>query len=73
MAAPVAFEQRMSDQEALMWALELDPVLRSSFANITFLDRPVDVERFRDRMRRVVRLVPRLRQRVATTGPGMKS
>jgi WS/DGAT/MGAT family acyltransferase len=71
MAAPVAFEQRMSDQEALMWALELDPVLRSSFANVSFLDRPVDVERFRDRMRHVVDLVPRLRQRVALAGPGL--
>ena len=71
MAAPVAFEQRMSEQEALMWALELDPVLRSSFANVSFLDRPVDPVTFGERMRRVVDLVPRLRQRVGSTGPGL--
>ncbi len=71
MAGNVAFEQRMSDQEALMWSLELDPVLRSSFANVTFLDRPVDVDRFRARMVRAVAAVPRLRQRVGETGPGL--
>jgi WS/DGAT/MGAT family acyltransferase len=70
-AAPVSFEQRMSDQEALMWALELDPVLRSSFANVTFLDRPADPERFRDRMRLAVEAIPRLRQRVGEAGPGL--
>ena len=70
-AGPVAFEQRMSDQEALMWALELDPVLRSSFANVTFLDRPADPARFRDRMRLAIDAIPRLRQRVAESGPGL--
>ena len=54
-----------------MWALELDPVLRSSFANVTFLDRPVDPERFRARMRLAVEAVPRLRQRVGEAGPGL--
>lgn len=71
MAAPVSFEQRMSDQEALMWALELDPVLRSSFANVTFLDRPADPGRFRARMRLAVDAIPRLRQRVGEPGPGL--
>lgn len=70
-AAPLAFEQRMSDQEALMWALELDPVLRSSFANVTFLDRQIDPDRFRGRMLRAIEAVPRLRQRVGETGPGL--
>lgn len=68
MAGPVAFAQRMSEQEALMWALELDPVLRSSFANVTFLDRPIDVARFRARMVEAVAAVPRLRQRVGEPG-----
>ena len=30
----------MSDVEALMWTLEADPHLVSTFANVTFLDRP---------------------------------
>jgi hypothetical protein len=54
----------MSDQEALMWALEQDPVLRSTFAQLTLLDRPPDLARYRERMARCTRLVPRLRQRV---------
>src|SRR5687767_8983004 len=62
--APVRYETRMSDHEALMWALEDDPVLRSSFANVTVTDQPVDVERFRERMAVTVRRVRRLRQRV---------
>jgi diacylglycerol O-acyltransferase len=58
------FDKAMSEQEALMWALEQDPVLRSTFAQLTLLDRPADPARFRDRMARCARLVPRLRQRV---------
>src|SRR2546430_1740517 len=54
----------MSDHEALMWALEDDPVLRSSYANLTFTDRPIDVERLRKRMAAAVEQVHRLRQRV---------
>src|SRR4051812_7898093 len=54
----------MSDTEALMWALEDDPVLRSTFANVTFLDRSPDLDAFRDRMRMAVEALPRLRQRV---------
>jgi diacylglycerol O-acyltransferase / wax synthase len=54
----------MSDHEALMWALEDDPVLRSSFANVTITDQPIDVVRFRERMALTVQRVRRLRQRV---------
>jgi diacylglycerol O-acyltransferase / wax synthase len=54
----------MSEQEALMWALEQDPVLRATFAQLTILDRPPDPVRFRDRMARCTARIPRLRQRV---------
>ena len=57
--------QRMSTTEALMWKAERDPVLRSSFLNITICDGPLDIGRFRRRMAAVVEAVPRLRQRVA--------
>lgn len=60
-------ERRMSDIEALMWNLEKDPHLSSTFANVTIFDRPVDFDRFRNRMRRVVGEVPRLRQRVVSS------
>jgi len=61
---PVLGERRMSDAEALMWNLEKDPALASSFANVTILDQPPDIERLRRTMERAVRLIPRLQQRV---------
>ncbi|HUF31816.1 MAG TPA: wax ester/triacylglycerol synthase domain-containing protein [Acidimicrobiales bacterium] len=67
------FETKMSEQEALMWALEQDPVLRSSFSNVTFFDRPPDVARFRSRMERAIQVLPRLRQRVSEPAGGLSS
>jgi diacylglycerol O-acyltransferase / wax synthase len=64
MAKKVRFERRMSDHEALMWALEDDPVLRSSFANVTITDRPLDVAKLRARMAGTVERIRRLQQRV---------
>src|SRR3954470_19812380 len=61
---PMRFERRMSDAEALMWTIEKDPGLRSSFMQLTLLDRPPDFERFRRRMERAVKVIPRLGQRV---------
>lgn len=60
--------QRMSELEALLWTLEKDPHLDSTFANLTLLDRVPDLERFRRRMAHAATVVPRLRQRV---GPGI--
>jgi diacylglycerol O-acyltransferase len=60
--------ERMSDLEALMWTLEKDPHLSSTFANVTILDRPPDVAALRRRMERAVNAVPRLRQRAV---PGL--
>jgi WS/DGAT/MGAT family acyltransferase len=56
--------ERMSDLEAMMWSLEADPVLSSTFANLTFFDRAPDPDRLRRRMWRATRVVPRLRRRV---------
>jgi WS/DGAT/MGAT family acyltransferase len=64
MATPLQFERRMSDAEGLMWRLEKDPHLGSTFANISVLDRPVDFERFRRRVERATWMIPRLRHRV---------
>lgn len=61
--------QRMNDIEALMWRLEDDPHLSSTFANVTFLDRAPDRDRLRRRMWRATRMVPRLRRRVVAAGP----
>lgn len=63
---PVHSADRLSDFEALMWTLERDPQLASGFANITFLDRPADVQRMRARMLRAAALIPQLRRRILT-------
>jgi diacylglycerol O-acyltransferase / wax synthase len=58
------FDRRMSDAEGLLWRLDKDPFLSSNIANITIVDRPVDVEQLTRRLERATQLVPRLRQRV---------
>lgn len=50
-----------------MWAAEREPILRSAFLNLTFLDRPPDIDRFRRRLAHAATQVPRLRQRVIDT------
>lgn len=58
------FERRMSDAEALMWNVEKDPWLNPSGGMVSILDRPVDMEQFRRRIRNAVAKIPRLRHRV---------
>lgn len=57
--------RHMTDLEALMWNLEKDPRLSSTVANLSILDRPVDVDRFRATLERASVVFPRLRQRVS--------
>ena len=64
MADMPQFDRKMSDAEGLMWRLEKDPHLSSTFASVTVLDRPPDVERLVRRMERATQVVERLRQRV---------
>ena len=61
------FDRKMSDAEGLMWRLEKDPHLSSTFANVTILDRSPDFERLVARMERATHVVERLRQRVQPT------
>lgn len=61
------FDRTMSDAEGLMWRLEKDPHLSSTFATVTLLDRAPDFDSFRRRMERAVITIPRLRQRVMPT------
>ncbi len=65
------FDRAMSDAEGLMWRLEQDPHLSSTFGTVTLLDRAPDFESFRRRMDYVVTAVPRLRQRVVTSPGGL--
>ena len=57
-------ERKMSDAEGLMWRLEKDPYLSSTFGTVSIVDRAPDFDRLRDRMERAVGAVPRLGWRV---------
>ncbi|NDH45207.1 MAG: hypothetical protein EBY04_02375, partial [Actinobacteria bacterium] len=61
------FDSRMSEAEGLMWRMEKDPFLASTFGNVTVVDRPINFSLFRERMQRATIAVPRLRQRVRPT------
>jgi WS/DGAT/MGAT family acyltransferase len=58
------FAHHMSDEDALMWNIEKDPVLRSTIVAVGVLDGPPDWDRLRARFDRATLLIPRLRQRV---------
>jgi WS/DGAT/MGAT family acyltransferase len=60
----VKFENKMSDAEGLMWRLDKDPYLNSTFSSVTVLDRPADLDRLRRRLERATIRIARLRQRV---------
>ena len=57
-------DRRMTDAEGLMWRLEKDPYLSSTFGTVSLLDRPPDFDRLKSRMERAAWNVPRLRWRV---------
>jgi len=54
----------MSDSEAIMWAVEKDPALRSDFCNLTILEHVPDEERIAPILERALTAIPRLGQRV---------
>jgi WS/DGAT/MGAT family acyltransferase len=56
----------MSDEDALLWNIEKDPVLRSTIIAAAFCDRAPDWDRLRSRFERATLLIPRLRQRVVS-------
>ncbi|HEX5096929.1 MAG TPA: wax ester/triacylglycerol synthase domain-containing protein, partial [Acidimicrobiia bacterium] len=57
----------MSDSDALMWAIEKDPLLRSTITAVSVLEHSPDRDRFMETIERATRLVPRLRQRVVSS------
>jgi hypothetical protein len=56
---------RMNDAEAIMWAVESDPFLRTDFTNVTVLEAPPDTRQLRAGLERAIDVFPPLRQRVA--------
>jgi WS/DGAT/MGAT family acyltransferase len=61
----------MNDAEAIMWAVEADPFLRSDFLNLILLDASPDPRRLRAGIERVIAVYPPLRQRVARPPLGL--
>jgi hypothetical protein len=64
----MAFTDRMSDHEAMMWNVEKDPWLNPNGAGLIVLDRPPDHDHFRQTIRAAVARIPRLYERVV---PGL--
>ena len=64
MADELRFEHRMSDADALMWAIEKDPLLRSTILSVVVLDAAPHRGQLVELLERATRVVPRLRQRV---------
>jgi WS/DGAT/MGAT family acyltransferase len=60
------FARHMSDEDALMWSIEKDPVLRSTIVALAIFDRPPEWHALRRRLARATHSIPRLRQRVAS-------
>jgi WS/DGAT/MGAT family acyltransferase len=63
MAAVARFASHMSDEDALMWNIEKDPVLRSTILAVAILDTVPDWRRVRRRLDYATRVIPRFRQR----------
>jgi WS/DGAT/MGAT family acyltransferase len=70
-SATLEFEDRLSESDALMLALEADPVLRSTIVSAWVLDGTPDPERMRVKLEQAIALIPRLRQRVVTDPLGL--
>src|SRR6478609_6890594 len=56
----------MSPSEAVMWAVEKDPALRSDFCNVTVLDSLPSEARLRATVERAIAAIPRLADRVVS-------
>lgn len=60
------FTDRMSDEDALLWNIEKDPILRSTILAVALCDQAPDWDRLRARFVRASLLIPRMRQRVVS-------
>jgi WS/DGAT/MGAT family acyltransferase len=56
----------MSDSEAVMWAVEKDPALRSDFCNLTVLEHTPPRRRLQEKVATALEAIPRLGQRVVS-------
>jgi WS/DGAT/MGAT family acyltransferase len=56
----------LSQNDAILWMMEADPLLRSTILGLVVLDRVPDWEALVDRVERLTKQVPALRQKVVT-------
>ena len=61
----------LSSSEAVLWAIERDPTLRSTIVVVALLAQPPDLSRLRERLVSAAHAVPRLRQRVQPRRTGV--
>ena len=61
----------LSSSEAVLWAIERDPTLRSTIVVVALLAQPPDLSRLRERLDSAAHAVPRLRQRVQPRRTGV--
>ena len=54
----------LSQNDAIMWTVESDPLLRSTIVGVVTLDRAPDWDRLVARVEHVTRMVPELRERI---------
>ncbi|MFN6119623.1 MAG: diacylglycerol O-acyltransferase, partial [Actinomycetes bacterium] len=54
----------LSQNDAIMWTIESDPLLRSTIVGVVVLDGAPDWDRLVTRMRHVTAMVPELRETV---------
>src|SRR5215468_2986198 len=59
--AEARFARHMSDEDALMWNIEKDPVLRSTIVAVGLFDSVPDWDRLRRRIDRATLFIPRFR------------
>lgn len=61
----LTLNRMMTGSDAVLWAIEADPNLRSTVTTVSELDRAPDLDELRRRLRAAIDFYPRLRQRVS--------
>ena len=68
---PALADERMSDVDAVVWAVESESRLRTTIAALALVDGPLPHGELRHRVERLSRVIPRLRQRVVADPLGI--
>lgn len=69
----IVYDEWMSESDAVLWHIERDPMLRSTITSVCLLDSAPDRERMDAMVERTIANLPRLRQRVIDSQPGVST